>query len=59
MTLLTDLVTALAVIGYTLKSRDIVLVRTGRDAFYGSADYMFRGCAVTPDRRSLLRFLKG
>jgi kynurenine formamidase len=42
-----DVETALDVIGYTLKARDIVLVRTGRDAFYGQADYMFRGCAVT------------
>jgi kynurenine formamidase len=37
------------VIGYTLNARDIVLVRTGRDAFYGQSDYMFRGCAVTPE----------
>jgi kynurenine formamidase len=36
-------------IGYTLKSLDIVLVRTGRDAFYGQPDYMFRGCGVTAE----------
>jgi kynurenine formamidase len=42
-----DLETALAAIGYTIRDRDIVLVRTGRDAFYGQPDYMFRGCAVT------------
>ncbi len=40
---------ALELIGYTLKRGDIVLVRTGRDAFYGQPDYMFRGCAVTAE----------
>src|ERR1700677_2915386 len=39
-----DVETALDVIGYALKPRDIVLVRTGRDALYGQPDYMFRGC---------------
>jgi kynurenine formamidase len=39
--------TALARVQYELKPRDIVLVRTGRDAFYGQPDYVFRGCAVT------------
>jgi kynurenine formamidase len=39
----------LARIGYTLKSADIVLVRTGRDAFYGQPDYVFRGCGVTAE----------
>jgi kynurenine formamidase len=34
-------------IGYTLKPLDIVMIRTGRDAFYGQPDYMFRGCGVT------------
>jgi kynurenine formamidase len=38
---------ALASVGYQLKPRDIVLVRTGRDAFYGQPDYVFRGSAVT------------
>jgi kynurenine formamidase len=42
-----DFETALAGIGYALQPRDIVLVRTGRDAFYGQPDYVFRGCAVT------------
>jgi kynurenine formamidase len=42
-----DIQSALEKIGYALKPRDIVLVRTGRDAFYGQPDYMFRGCAVT------------
>ena len=36
-------------IGYALKPLDIVLIRTGRDAFYGQADYMFRGCGVTAE----------
>ena len=26
-----------------------MLLRTGRDAFYGQADYVQRGCAVTPE----------
>lgn len=34
-------------INYTLKPLDIVLVRTGRDAFYGQPDYIFRGPGVT------------
>ena len=44
-----DVEAALAVIGYALKPLDIVLVRTGRDAFYGQPDYVLRGCAVTPE----------
>src|SRR5262249_33174346 len=44
-----DVEAALATIGYTLKPLDIVLVRTGRDAFYGQADYVLRGCAVSPE----------
>ncbi|MHC5541970.1 cyclase family protein [Singulisphaera rosea] len=39
---------ALATVGYTLKPFDIVLMRTGRDAFYGHPDYLWRGCAITP-----------
>jgi kynurenine formamidase len=39
----------LARIGHDLKERDIVLVRTGRDAFYAQADYMARGCGVTAE----------
>jgi kynurenine formamidase len=42
-----DIETALASISHSIKARDIVLVRTGRDAFYGQPDYVFRGCAVT------------
>ena len=34
-------------IGYTLKPLDIVLVRNGRDRFYGDPDYRTRGCGVT------------
>ncbi len=36
-------------IGYALKPLDIVLVRTGRDEFYGRPDYIFRGCGVTAE----------
>ncbi len=36
-------------IGYSLKERDIVLVRTGCDVFYEEPDYMFRGCGVSAD----------
>jgi kynurenine formamidase len=43
-----DVDAALASVGYTLKPLDIVLVRTGRDAFYGRADYVLRGPAVSP-----------
>jgi kynurenine formamidase len=43
-----DVEAALASIGHTLKPLDIVLLRTGRDAFYGLPDYLLRGCAVTP-----------
>ncbi|MCA1685676.1 MAG: cyclase family protein [Planctomycetia bacterium] len=43
-----DVEAALGAIGYTLKPLDIVLVRTGRDAYYGQPDYALHGCAVTP-----------
>jgi kynurenine formamidase len=36
-------------IGHGLAPREIVLIRTGRDAFYGQADYMKRGPGVTPE----------
>jgi kynurenine formamidase len=39
----------LARIGYMLKPLDIVLVRTGRDIYYGQPNYMFRGCGVTAE----------
>jgi kynurenine formamidase len=35
--------------GHVLGERDIVLVRTGRDAFYGEDDYMFRGPGVSAE----------
>src|SRR3954469_22932262 len=35
-----DVEAALAAIGYSVKPRDIVLVRTGRDAAYGRPDYV-------------------
>jgi kynurenine formamidase len=44
-----DVEAALATIGYTLKPLDIVLLRTGRDAFYGRPDYVRRGPAVSPE----------
>jgi kynurenine formamidase len=34
-------------IDHTLRERDIVLVRTGRDAFYGQPDYWTRGPGVS------------
>ena len=40
---------ALERIGHELRPRDIVLVRTGRDAFYDELDYMARGCGVTAE----------
>jgi kynurenine formamidase len=33
--------------GHKLRARDIVLVRTGRDAFYEELDYIARGPGVT------------
>jgi kynurenine formamidase len=44
-----DVETALTKIGYTPKPLDIVLLRTGRDVYYGQADYRLRGCAITPE----------
>jgi kynurenine formamidase len=44
-----DIESALEKIAYTLKARDIVLLHTGRDAFYGRPDYIFRGCAVSAE----------
>lgn len=40
---------ALARADHALHERDIVLVHTGRDAFYGEPDYMFRGPGVTAE----------
>ena len=44
-----DLEIALSDLGYNLKPLDIVLMRTGRDDFYSQPDYVWRGCAVTPE----------
>lgn len=46
---LDDVHAGLAAISYTLKALDIVLLRTGRDAYYGQPDYAWRGCAVTAE----------
>jgi kynurenine formamidase len=43
-----DMEAALEAVGRELRPLDIVLLRTGRDAFYGRPDYSRRGCAVTP-----------
>jgi kynurenine formamidase len=40
---------AIAAAGHTLRERDIVLVRTGRDKFYGRPDYMALGAGVTAE----------
>jgi kynurenine formamidase len=40
---------ALDASGHRLSAGDIVLVRTGRDEFYGQPDYMARGCGVTAE----------
>jgi kynurenine formamidase len=42
-----DVQAGLRAAGHELAERDIVLVRTGRDAFYGEADYMARGPGVS------------
>jgi kynurenine formamidase len=42
-----DIRAALGAAGHALAERDIVLVRTGRDAFYGQPDYMARGPGVS------------
>lgn len=44
-----ELEEALAAAEHALHDRDIVLVRTGRDSFYGQSDYMFRGPGVTAE----------
>jgi kynurenine formamidase len=41
-------------IGYALKPLDIVMIRTGRDVYYGQPDYMFRGCGVTAEATHFL-----
>jgi kynurenine formamidase len=44
-----DAQAALQQVGHELAPLDIVLVRTGRDAFYAEPDYMARGCGATFD----------
>ncbi len=44
-----EMAAAVEASGRELQERDIVLVRTGRDAFYGQVDYMFRGPGVTAE----------
>ncbi|HVA86038.1 MAG TPA: cyclase family protein [Candidatus Saccharimonadales bacterium] len=44
-----EMETALAAAAHDLRDGDIVLVRTGRDAFYGEPGYMFRGPGVTAE----------
>lgn len=44
-----DLPAALATAGHELAELDIVLVRTGRDEFYGAEDYMRRGPGVSAE----------
>jgi kynurenine formamidase len=44
-----DLEAELDRVAYELKDRDIVLVRTGRDAHYDDAGYMALGPGVTPE----------
>jgi kynurenine formamidase len=42
-----EIETELDRINYELKPLDIVLIRNGRDEFYGQRDYIYRGCGVT------------
>jgi kynurenine formamidase len=44
-----DLEASLGAAGHRLAERDIVLLRTGCDAFYGDPDYMARGPGVSAD----------
>jgi kynurenine formamidase len=44
-----DLEAALEATAHELAERDIVLIRTGRDAFYGRSDYIQRGPGVSAD----------
>jgi kynurenine formamidase len=39
----------IAAASHELRPGDIVLVRTGRDAYYHQRDYMLRGCGVTAE----------
>ena len=44
-----DLERELKRIGYELKPLDIVLIRNGKDKYYGQPDYRERGCGVSGD----------
>ncbi len=44
-----DIEAALETTGHLLRELDIVLIRTGRDAFIDEPDYMARGPGVTPE----------
>jgi kynurenine formamidase len=44
-----DLVAALKKINYTLKQKDIVLLHTGADKYFGSKDYMENFCGVSAE----------
>ena len=44
-----DLQAALARIDYTTKPRDIVLIQTGADRLWGTAEYFEAGCGMTRD----------
>ena len=44
-----DVESALAAAGHELRERDIVLIRTGRDAFLDAPDYMIRGPGVSAE----------
>jgi kynurenine formamidase len=46
---LADVQAELERIGHTLQARDIVLMHTGRDAFYGQPDYWTRGPGVSAE----------
>ncbi len=45
----TEMAAAVDAAGRRLQAGDIVLVRTGRDAFYGQLDYVARGPGVSAD----------
>jgi kynurenine formamidase len=46
---LEEMQAGIAAAGHDLRPGDIVLVKTGRDAFYHAPDYMLRGCGVSPE----------
>jgi kynurenine formamidase len=44
-----DIESALAAIPRKLQERDIVLIQSGADQYYGQPDYMMHGCGVTAE----------